>query len=270
MKIGLETITPDLARRYIDSQVENRNVREARVKQWAQDMSRGEFPATAQPIMFDTAGRLIDGQHRLHAIILADIPVDLMVARDVPAEHRRYIDGGAPRTAADVLHMQHGLFNRNEIVAAAKLVLLYHSAPDKTWRGTSQQPSKQSVVDEVIKNIDVYEVAAREGRRATSTTGSGRWLTKSSFAALSILVGRYSNFSELWLEFHDGVSTGANLSLADPRLALRSSAITAGRYHSGQWSLLACLRSWNAYVEGKELQIIRTGHPRYLPMPEVF
>lgn len=270
MQIAMETITPEAARSYLDMQVDNRRVRENRVRQWADDMKRGEFPAIAQPIMFTSDGRLIDGQHRLHAIVKAGIPVELLVARGVPLEHRRYIDGGAPRTAADVLHMDHGVSNHQAVTSTATLVLLYDIARDRTWRGAAAyRPSKQAIVNEVLAHDDEYQVAARQGKLATKTTASGLWLTQSSYGALSVLVGRKSDWKHLWTEFHEGVSTGANLPGSDPRLALRSASVPAGRHQDGQWSLLACLRAWNAFVDGKELQIIRTGHIRFLPMPEV-
>ena len=270
MQIAMETITPQEARLYLANQVDNRKVREARVRQWADDMKRGEFPAIAQPIMFAIDGRLMDGQHRLHAIVKAEMPVELLVARGVPLEHRRYIDGGAPRTAADVLQMDHGVVNHQAVTATATLVLLYEVARDRTWRGAAAyRPSKQAIVNEVLGHDDEYQVAARQGKVATRSTASGIWLTRSSYGALSVLVGRQSEWKHLWPEFHEGVSTGANLGVADARLALRSASVPAGRHKEGQWSLLACLRAWNAFVDGKDLQIVRTGHVRYLPMPEV-
>lgn len=267
MKIELETVTPSKAQQWLSKQMDNRNVRWPQVKQWSEDMKRGEFPAIAQPLMFDTLGRLIDGQHRLHAVIAADRPVSMFVARDVPPEHRRYIDGGIPRSAADVLHMEYGVASRNHVVALAVLLSQYRLYPDKAWT-QAHRPSKQAIVDDVIKNQDEYEHATRLGDQATRTTPSGLWLTRTGYAALAVLVQRDSDFADLWDTFHEGVSTGAGLTRGDSRLALRSASAPNRRYKP-QWALLACIKSWNAYAADESLAKIYTGSAVYLPMPEV-
>lgn len=105
MKTTIETISPERARRYLASNTSNRAVRAAWVQRLAGMIRDGQWKLTHQGIAFDPAGRLIDGQHRLLAIVAANKPAQLMVAREVEEDSYRHIDGGAPRTFADRLRL---------------------------------------------------------------------------------------------------------------------------------------------------------------------
>jgi hypothetical protein len=58
---------------------------------------------THQDIAFDSNGVLVDGQHRLAAIIEADLPVEMTVFTDVEPDNFDVLDTGEKRNAADVL-----------------------------------------------------------------------------------------------------------------------------------------------------------------------
>lgn len=58
---------------------------------------------THQGIAFDITGRLIDGQHRLHAIILAGVPIQISVTRGCSASSFSILDRGSSRSASDIL-----------------------------------------------------------------------------------------------------------------------------------------------------------------------
>ena len=66
-------------------------------------MINGDWQLTHQGIAFDTTGRLIDGQHRLHAIIEAGVPVQILVTRGCSASSFSILDRGANRRPSDIL-----------------------------------------------------------------------------------------------------------------------------------------------------------------------
>ena len=57
-------------------------------------IKNGEFTLTHQGIAFDEDGNLIDGQHRLHAIIKAGIAVKMEVSSGWPRSNILAIDVG--------------------------------------------------------------------------------------------------------------------------------------------------------------------------------
>lgn len=98
---ALETITPEIAKEYLRHNVGNRLLRAKYVEQIVRDIKAGEFRTTHQGIAFDANGNLIDGQHRLTAIALAGIPVQMMVTRGVSEESKLVIDTHAKRQISD-------------------------------------------------------------------------------------------------------------------------------------------------------------------------
>ena len=79
--IRVETITPQLAEIYLGKNTHNRNIRKPVVGKYANDMENGFWNFDGAPIRFADDGTLLDGQHRLHAIIKSNKAIDLLVVR---------------------------------------------------------------------------------------------------------------------------------------------------------------------------------------------
>lgn len=265
MEMHLVMVTPHMAGEWLATQHDNRRLKDFKVAEWAHEMAEGRWKPIPQPIMFDQFKRLIDGQHRLTAVVRSGATVQMWIAYNVPGDLRRYVDSGTPRSAADVLQMEHGVTSRVAVAATAKSVLLYESAPDAIWNSKAVV-GKQEIIDEVVMHADQYATSVAMGLAATRTTASGIYLTRNSYAALWVLVQRHGSV-DLWNEWHEGVSTGAMLTPGDPRLSLRNARGT--RWGGGQSSVLACIKTWNAYVKNEPLQKIYASSSRYLPMPEI-
>ena len=64
-----EDVTPDMARTYLKSNTHNRPLDAARVSKYAADMRAGRWLVSPETISFDEHGVLLNGQHRLGAIV---------------------------------------------------------------------------------------------------------------------------------------------------------------------------------------------------------
>lgn len=79
-------MTPGLAKKMLASNADNqRNLRMSKVEQYVRDMLAGHWPITGETIKVATDGALIDGQHRLTAVLHAakfrtDITVPMLIA----------------------------------------------------------------------------------------------------------------------------------------------------------------------------------------------
>jgi hypothetical protein len=82
----------------------NRKLNHKRIKAYAKDISNGHWTMSPSPISFSVDGTLIDGQHRLNAVLAANVPVNMMIAYDVPAES--VIDRGLPRDSGSALYIR--------------------------------------------------------------------------------------------------------------------------------------------------------------------
>ncbi len=95
-------ITPEIATRFLGFNEQNRRVRHGWVGYLAYSIKSGEWQATHQGIAFSESGRLLDGQHRLMAIVKADIAINVMVTYGLPDNAFSAIDNGMKRTDEDL------------------------------------------------------------------------------------------------------------------------------------------------------------------------
>jgi hypothetical protein len=81
----------------------NRKIRLSRVFEYAEAMKKGQWAITHQGIAISRSGILLDGQHRLLAVIRSGVTVPMQVTMNVPDESFPTIDCGTPRGAHDRL-----------------------------------------------------------------------------------------------------------------------------------------------------------------------
>lgn len=80
----------------------NRSLRKGYARTLGGVMERGEFALTPEPLMVDRAGRLLNGQHRLQAIVESGVEVSLFVVWDVGEAVFTKIDQGTRRRMDDL------------------------------------------------------------------------------------------------------------------------------------------------------------------------
>ena len=123
--IAFEEIGPDEARDLINLNPRNRNLRLGRVEQYARDMRAGNWLPTGEPIQITPDGTLLNGQHRLHAVIEADMMIMFPVMRNVPADYQIVSDAGLNRQFSDILKLQFGESDTVALAAAVRQVHTY-------------------------------------------------------------------------------------------------------------------------------------------------
>ena len=92
----LETISPEMAKQYLATSKGNRRIHPGRVDAYTRDMQMNRWYVGAT-IKFDTDGALIDGHHRLSAVLMYGFPVRFLVIRKLPPESVAGIDVGQTR-----------------------------------------------------------------------------------------------------------------------------------------------------------------------------
>lgn len=154
MKTVEVTITPALAREWLDGQGVNRTIRKYDVDRYARQMERGEWMVTHQGIAFNAAGRLIDGQHRLLAVIKAGTPVTMNVTFGMDDNAIKFIDTGVTRKNADIL-----LFSGHEWIYRDLGCNGLAKYLNKLYRGYPTQ--MQYTPDEIVEATDYWIGAIR-------------------------------------------------------------------------------------------------------------
>jgi hypothetical protein len=99
-------ITPDLARRLLVRNRNNRVPKEGAIARYKWEMENGNWRITNQGLGFDRNGDLTDGQNRLMACIRADKSFHTVVAVGLVPEAKEVVDVGVKRTLSDALKME--------------------------------------------------------------------------------------------------------------------------------------------------------------------
>ncbi|MGG6281854.1 hypothetical protein ACQ4M3_09810 [Leptolyngbya sp. AN03gr2] len=101
-----ETITPELARRYLELVPQNqRSIKPSWVQNLVRRLKKGEWQI-GDPAKIDREGNVIDAQHRFTAIAESGVTVEMVILRGYPPESMQVLDLGRRRNADDVAKVQ--------------------------------------------------------------------------------------------------------------------------------------------------------------------
>lgn len=241
-------VTPEAAEEWLTRNAKNRTVRPKKVAQYVADMLAGRWMFTGDPIQFDTDRRLINGQHRLQAVIEAGVPQEFLVITDLPAEAQLYMDQGSKRTPGDQMRLSFPDLRDSNHVAAVASTLIKLEQGDFLSR--DRLVSAPDVVEWSRPRLASLAVATQRMRRvrhavrvSPALCGAVAWLSARN----------YPNQAD---RFWDTLTTGEDLAAGDPILALRNKLLhrvsTGARWTAGE-ELYYMIRAWNAHIGDERL-----------------
>ncbi|MQA08992.1 MAG: hypothetical protein GEU98_10695 [Pseudonocardiaceae bacterium] len=259
MRSKTQKITPRTAQRWLDeTNTSNRPLSKSVLRSFAEAMQRGDWKVTHQGIAFDTNGVLVDGQHRLAAIVEADMPVEMTVFTDVPPDTFDVLDTGKRRNAADALAIE-GEKYPHMLASMVRTVYLYENRSDAAWSGRSAAVTNHQVLETLDAHPAIRDVITL-GERISTATG----MIKSAAGAASYLVERVNKPGKLET-WHDGIIDGVGLTRNDPRLTFRNTMFRMARKEAGQVQrrhdtrehVTLYLKAFNAWAAGESLPRLR-------------
>lgn len=108
MELVMMKIGPKKALELLETNIDNnRKIKDNHVQTLVDDMETGNWdPNNGETIKIDQDGQLVDGQHRLTAIMQSKKSFTLPVMYGVSRQGFDTIDTGSQRTLADLLHMR--------------------------------------------------------------------------------------------------------------------------------------------------------------------
>tara|TARA_R100000773_G_scaffold42756_1_gene40327 strand:- start:3107 stop:3967 length:861 start_codon:yes stop_codon:yes gene_type:complete len=117
-----EIVSPQVAVEYLRANGVNRKLRPAIVKRYEEEMRQNSWTLSSDAIAFDCNGDLIQGQHRLNAVVNTGLPQVFWVARNMPKEAKENLDCGSKRELHDRLTISGHPISRT--VGSACLLLI--------------------------------------------------------------------------------------------------------------------------------------------------
>jgi hypothetical protein len=103
----------------------NRGCEDRRIGMYAREMRAGHWMFTGEAIKVARDGTLLDGQHRLWALLEAGITLPLLVITGLDPRAQEVMDQGMPRRLNDALQIR-GEPDPNNLAAALRVVAHYY------------------------------------------------------------------------------------------------------------------------------------------------
>lgn len=248
----VERITPERARELLNLNTENRRLRPSKVRDYARDMTLGRWKLTGESLIMNGT-RILNGQHRLHACIEAGVSFETLVVYGISADVMPAIDKGLSRSLADTLGWE-GAASRNGAAAITRrLTTLLDGGTLRDLSGYTDADHLETW--HAFK--DEIAWAERNANRLRSDVGRtvSEWGTTLAWIRLECpqdlpTIDR----------FVDALCTGAGLNYGDPLLALRNwvvKGVANNRQLRRDELFIAALKTWNAWISGRELRLVK-------------
>lgn len=250
MKTEVKTVTPEIAKQFLSRNHGNRNLSDKHVDFLASEMINNRWFFDGQPIRLNENGRLLDGQHRLNAVVRSNTSQEFLVVTGIKSEAFKVMDTGKNRGAADVFKLS-GIDYASQVSSASRLV---HGIS----KGATRKKSKVSnsellafyeanpyILDCVKKSEKLYKEFAHI-------------LSWTNIAGFMYLFSQRSvTDSE---EFFHKLCTGLDLSINSPIYVLRkklmSDATSVNKLPSTD-KFAMIIKAWNHYRKGNTIKYLK-------------
>lgn len=247
---SVQTITPEIAERYLASTERNRYVKPLRVDRYAKDMAEGRWVLSGSPIVFDNKGHLIDGQHRLRAVAKSRTTQQFVVLAGLDRDTQLVMDNGATRTAGDQLSL---LNSRLPMIQASAAFLIVRFKGPRPVEGMPPyyMPSTPEVI-EFARTHPELEHSAEVANKCRHI------LTSGIAGAFHFLFAEKDK--EQADEFFETLGTGVGLTANDPIYTLRERLIKergADRKLARMTIMVFTIKAWNAFRKGEPVQRLK-------------
>jgi len=213
---SVERLSPRKAGSLLKCNRRNRNLRMERVRELSGAMQRGEWELNGETIKIADDGMLLDGQHRLEAIVHSGVTIETVVVRGLPLVAQDTVDTGRRRRLADVLSLE-GYPDANALAAALNVLHRFRNE-QRIDHARSTAPTAQQALALLATNEGLIE-SVRVARKVTKAIGGPMGV----FAALHHEFRRVDH--DAADDFFERLDNGADLPFSDPLRHLRNHVI---------------------------------------------
>lgn len=266
MKIEEKTLTPADAATLLASNGPNRKLIRSRVANLASAIKRGEWTPDGNPIRVSAEGVLLDGQHRLSAIVESEIAVPVILLTGLPPESQLVMDSGKSRNFADYLAIR-GIQNHVQIAATTTLLWNYDHGVF-TWRGdwfARPTSTHQQLWELYQKRHEDIRLGTMQGGivnrlvRISRSVAAGGWVILGD-----IECGKCGPVPPDLDDFFDQLAMRKTSEFDSITLLIklmnakdRAPGISGPSVYSQKVQLALLFKAWNYYREGRPIQSLR-------------
>lgn len=249
-------VSPELAAAWLTLNSGNRKPSKAKIRRFAAAIKAGRWALNGETIKFSASGRLLDGQSRLQAIVLAGAPARLELRGGLPDEAQKSMDIGEARKGAHMLEM---LGEKYPTIVAPALKLIFR------WEngsiGSNGTGNRRLGENLLLENADIEPTLKRHaGLRA-----SVGWIVSAGYKVATLMPPSEGAFFHYLCglasakkrdEFFTALATGLGLTATSPAYHLRE-RLQANRASAAKISprerYALIIKAWNAHLAGDKL-----------------
>lgn len=255
--LELREITPMTAALMLMSNFEgNRKLKKTVVSTYAADMAEGRWePTTNNVIQIGTDGRVYDGQHRLNAVVLANVTVPMYVNLHAdPSEYMTY-DNGKVRSEADVVNVANAASSQTlaKMVCAFEQgsATLYSVLRTCSMNGGRKSPTRAQVREIMITRDAEMQRHIRLGARMANAIGVG---SKNTYAKALFIIDKLCDpsFVEEFVA-EVGKDFPTDKTVAAVKMAIIKSTVAKKGLRgdlTADWLAATVIRAYESFVSG--------------------
>lgn len=272
----VETITPQKAQEYLAKSGGNRNISKPVVRSYANSMKEGKWLLNGEPIVFDVDGVLLNGHHRLNAVIEANVPIQTFVTRGVEHESFSTFDCGRNRTLGQLIGMA-GTKHYNVVASGVQVMFRLKHGLDLSDSGLNAKyaVNNSKLIDFYNSESALFNEAGEFAQHCRNqapffmqsiTSGSYAYLYKECGWDKQIIRSFFEDLCQL------DTSKNPTINLLRKRLITEKNRHGAKLERSFVFALV--IKTWNCYVKGETLKVLKFDkdteeYPKFLKSNEV-
>jgi len=254
-KVSVELIGTKEADAYLKKNLGNRKPSKITVDRYVNAMNNDAWFMNGETIKFGKSGELLDGQHRLMAVLKSGRPQEMLVVRDIDDSAFHTIDNGKTRNGNDILSIFGCVENTNMVNAAVRTnTALRRGVSTTALDGSDVRMDHFELLRSYQAMPDVDDVI----KMAAQWKGVRKLIGYSSLATCYYLFYKIS--PEQCHLFFKGLESGADLPSGSPILLLRNKIMNlrsdGSRVRSTEIIRLT-IAAWNAYRSERKLAYLQ-------------
>lgn len=242
------TITPADAQHMLESNGSNRPLNENHVKRIARQITDGKWRFNGDTIKISSTNDILDGQHRLWAIIMAEVPVDSIVVRGIEPDAFATIDTlRKPRSGSDVLALMGVSGQRSTISVALQWLIRWQRKTLEVYRAPMNR-LENSDIEQAFRDNPGIARAAERGSKLRGVTNPGL-ITFFYF----ILSNRNPDLAERLMHTLENPS---GVGMDDPFFRLRAHFLSQHARKDTLVTIALMIKAANAAHKGKDVKVL--------------
>jgi len=252
MNIEMTTITPPMASIMLQKNTENRKLDNRHVQFLADQILSGKWQNNGQTIVIADDGTLMDGQHRLSAIVKANKPTKLGLCTGAPKSAMSTIDNGKLRSTTDILTMNGW---PNASLVASALNFLHRFDHNQVLAFHKKMPNAAIIpaVKSMANKVDINWLSKTVYKTSLNT----RLKRSDLFCAFYLIAVKYGE--DCLIEFSDKMNNGGDYSksptMVMTQIVARMQA--QGRVPHRAYYFTMLLRGFDRWLNDEEMNQYR-------------